>query len=205
MKESNTQHNEKPIITSAWEKAVISSNLSVGLAEIASAGTETMSVAVDGLHNLGDTASYWFQTQNILDRNISKEKRDKRRKLVYGIIFASSLLASGKSVVDLESNKDAKQNQNVIYPAASSVILNSSLFISLAIRIRRKSKEYILSHHDLDLIKHSILDSTSSVLALSGTILQQADFSKAENIAALTSGLLGAYMFRPTNKNLHNH
>jgi hypothetical protein len=66
--EHQDHHSEQtPVISQRWKWMTVAGNAVIGLSELATGNATTMSVTADGLHNIGDTATYYMQAENILD------------------------------------------------------------------------------------------------------------------------------------------
>lgn len=211
--------DHEPIISHNWKRATVLGNLAIGAAEIVSGNTSTLSVTADGVHNAGDALSYYIQAENILDgEKHSEEKVQRRRKIGHTIIAASSGLIAGKAGYDALTGHESSHGNFGIIAASASMAMNGLLYMRMRAGIRRKarargSKEKTAVEKDLT--KHMIgLDIPSAGLAMFGSIAQKFD-AGIEQYTAIASGLLGAYLFRPTKANLshdncplhdhHNH
>ncbi len=203
-------HNEEderstPIISRKWQAATIAGNALIGAAELASGGGTTLSVTADGIHNAGDAATYYLQTENILNPSLPEERIARRRKIAHTIIAALSLSVAVKAGYDLSFDEDISHNPTAIYSAGASLALNSLLMATLYRGINRRRKEGILTPHEKDLTKHLwAIDVPSAALAVGGAVAQKYGIDTVEPIAAVASGLVGAYAFRPTEKNLEH-
>lgn len=179
-------------------------NAAIGAAELASGNLSTMSVTSDGLHNVGDTATYYMQAENILDPEKSERKKMRLRKIAHWIIAATSLGVGVKAGLDLTLDHESEPHAATIYTAGASLALNGLMLARLRRGIRRKhdSHESVYEH---DLSKHFwAVDIPSAGLAVAGAALQRYNVD-IEQVAAVASGAIGAYAFRPTTANLtHN-
>lgn len=179
-------------------------NAAIGLSELATGSLSTMSVTADGLHNVGDTATYYMQAENILDPNKTEQKQTRLRKTAHWLIAATSLGVSAKAGIDLSLDQESAPHAATIYTASASLALNSLMLARLRKGIRHKRRGHE-SVYERDLSKHFwAVDIPSASLAVAGAALQHYNV-EIEQVAAVASGIVGAYAFRPTKANLaHN-
>lgn len=206
--ESHEHHHDhvepEPAISQRWKWATVLGNAAIGAAELATGNVSTMSVTADGLHNAGDTATYYIQAENILDPNKSDRQRQRLRKIAHWVIAATSLGVSAKAGVDLSLDHENTPHTATMYAACASLALNGLMLARLRRGIRRK-RGTDESVYERDLSKHFwAVDIPSAGLAVAGAALQRYNVD-IEQIAAVASGVVGAYAFRPTKANLaHN-
>lgn len=195
--------HEKPVISQPWKWTTVLGNAAIGAFEIIAGGGSTLAVTADGLHNVGDTATYYMQSENILNPNMSDQGRTRLRKIAHWVIAATSLGISAKAGVDLGLDRETAPDPMTIYAASASLALNGIMLTRLW--QRRKQRSSHSSVHEQDLAKHFwAVDIPSAGLALAGAVLQKYNVA-VEQVAAIASGAVGAYAFRPTKKNLaHN-
>ena len=203
----NHNHNpteQEPVISQRWKWMTVLGNAAIGLTELATGNFSTMSVTSDGLHNVGDTATYYMQAETILNPNLTEQRRSRLRKIAHWAIAATSLGVSVKAGVDLSANHESAPNVATMYAAGASLALNGLMLARLrkGIRRKRQSHETVYEH---DLSKHFwAVDIPSAGLAVAGAALQHYNVD-IEQTAAIASGVIGAYAFRPTKANLaHN-
>lgn len=200
----NHNHPEhEPVITKRWKWLTVLGNAAIGAAELVTGNVSTLSVASDGLHNVGDTATYYMQAENILNPNLTEQRRKRMRKIAHWAIALTSLGVSAKAGVDLVSDQEHVPNPSTIYAAYASLALNGLMLARLQRGMRRKKSQHTEYEHDI--AKHFwAVDIPSAGLAVAGAALQKYNVD-IEQTAAIASGLVGAYAFRPTEKNLaHN-
>jgi hypothetical protein len=198
------EHSEQaPAITERWKWLTVLGNAAIGTAELLTGNTSALSVAADGLHNVGDTGTYYMQAETVLNRSMPEEKRTRWRKAAHWIIAASSLGVSVKAGADLALDHESAVNPFAVYTAGASLLLNGWLLGRLRKGIRQT--EYV-SNGDRDLLKHFwAVDMPSAALAVLG-VMTHGVSTAAEQALAVASGLVGAYAFRPTEANLtHGH
>jgi hypothetical protein len=195
---------QEPIISQRWKWMTVLGNAAIGLSELATGNFSTMSVTSDGLHNVGDTATYYMQAENILNPNLTEQRRSRLRKIAHWAIAATSLGVSVKAGVDLSFDHESSPDVATMYASGASLALNGLMLARLrkGIRRKRRSLETVYEH---DLSKHFwAIDIPSAGLAVAGAALQHYNVD-IEQVAAITSGVIGAYAFRPTEANLaHN-
>lgn len=220
-------HAAEPIISERWKWITVGGNLAAGVAELAtgkidrfdslaevwkdmfSGGYSNMSLIADGLHNVGDAASYYMQAENVLNKELSEQKRQRMRKISYWLIAASSLGISAKAGVEIPLGGEEAPNPLGIYTAGASLALSGLLLASMQRKKRKRADQRPHHHHhghddvhEHDLAKHFWkVDIPSASLAVAGAALQKYNVD-ASHIAAIISGGVGAWAFRPTKKNL---
>jgi hypothetical protein len=192
------------VISQRWKWATVLGNAAIGAAELATGNLSTMAVTADGLHNAGDAVTYHMQADNILNKKLTEAQRTRRRKIAHWIIGASSMAIAAKAGIDLSAGHEGVQHTGALYAAGASLALNGALFG----RLRRNQKRQPArqhSEHEHDLTKHFLaVDIPSAALAFGGALLQKYSVP-AEQVAAIASGLVGAWAFRPTKANLEHH
>jgi hypothetical protein len=200
--EGHASHNE-PIISQRWKWATVLGNAAIGTAELATGNLSTLAVAGDGVHNVGDMATYYMQAEGALKPTMDVEKQQRMRKISHWIIATTSLGLSAKAGIDLGLGHEDAAHSATLYAAGASLALNGVLLTRLQRGIRNKTTEQ--SVHERDLSKHFWkVDIPSASLAVVGASLQKYNVA-IEQVAAVASGLIGAYAFRPTKANLgHN-
>src|SRR2546430_2898853 len=97
---SDHHPEQEPAISKGWKWMTVLGNAAIGLSELATGNFSTMSVTADGLHNLGDTATYYMQAENIINPNLTDQRRIQMRKLAHWAIAATSLGVSAKAGMD---------------------------------------------------------------------------------------------------------
>lgn len=197
-------------ISKKWKNLTVFGNLALGALELLSGNFRTLSLAADGVHNIGDAVTYNIQSNDVLSKPINQETSLKRRKIAHYIIASTSGIVALKAGVDLMGDNNSIANDTSLYLAGASLAFNSGLFLRLKQGINRSHSEIssnINCHHEDDLTKHFLaIDIPSALLAIGGVIAQKQGFQDAEQIAALASGAIGVIAFRPTKNNLeHQH
>jgi hypothetical protein len=126
------------------------------------------------------------------------------RKISHWIIAATSLGIGVKAGVDLSLDHESAPHAATVYAAGASLALNGVMLSRLRKGIRRKGETHG-SVYENDLSKHFwAVDIPSAGLAVLGVALQRYNMD-IEQVAAIASGAVGAYAFRPTKANLaHN-
>lgn len=197
------EHAHEPVVTRGWKWATVLGNAAIGACELATGNLASLSVTADGLHNLGDTATYYMQAENVLNTELSDERRQRLRKVAHYIIAASSLGVGVKAGFDIAEGQEHAQNAFAVYTAGASLALNGALFTRLRRGMKRGSNDS--SVHAKDLSKHFwAIDIPSAALAVTGALLQKYNVH-IEQAAAILSSAVGVVAFRPTKKNLaHN-
>lgn len=219
----NHEHNHsgKAAISRVWQVAAVTGNAAIGALELVTgagaSGASTMAVVGDGLHNLGDAATYWAQTNDVR-KGIAHggEAETKRRRFIFSAIAASSLWVAVQGGMDIAQHDEHNSDHNdlALAAAGASVALNGMLAAHLVAGTRRTRNERGGNHcqHENDLLTHIAIDSFSAVAGLAGAVAQRYNFDIAgvgiDNAAAMASGVVGAWAFRPTTSNLshiHEH
>jgi hypothetical protein len=199
------QHHDdhEPVISQRWKWMTVLGNAAIGAAELATGNFSTMSVTSDGLHNVGDTATYYMQAENILDKKKSEKKRQQLRKIAHWMIAATSLGVTVKAGIDLALDQESAPHAATMYAAGASLALNGVMLARLRKGVRRKKNDESVYEHDLS--KHFwAVDIPSAALAVAGAGLQKYNVN-VEQVLAAASGIVGAYAFRPTKANMaHN-
>lgn len=190
-----------PVISKEFKWTTVAGNAVIGAAELFTGNISTLSVTADGLHNVGDTASYYIQTENILNAGYSEEKRHRLRKAAYWIIATTSMVAGVRAGIDLSLGHESTPHDGALYTASASLALSG---IMLARLRRRQSKRDYQTVHEQDLAKHFWqMDLPSAALATLGAVLQKYNVD-IEQIIATASGAWGVWAFRPTTANLEH-
>lgn len=204
-------HEHAPIISKRWKWATVLGNLAVGLAEIALGNTNTLSVTADGVHNGGDAVAYQIESTNVIEREkMQKDRLRRRRKLAHTVIAACSGAVAAKAGYDIYSGHESAHSPLSLYAASASLTLNAGLYGTMLRGIRRKARAsgtIEKTEAERDLNKHMLyLDIPSAAAAVFGATAQKYNVG-LEQVTALASGAWGAYLFRPTDRNLdaHNH
>jgi len=115
-----------------------------------------------------------------------------------------------KAGYDFYSGHESAHSQLSLYAASASLGLNTVLYSTMLRGIRQKARatgttEKTEAEHDLN--KHMLyLDIPSAAAAVFGAAAQKYNVGLGQ-VTALVSGAWGAYLFRPTDRNLdaHNH
>lgn len=196
-------HEHAAPISQRWKWMTVLGNAAIGACELVTGNMTTLSVTADGLHNVGDAATYYMQSENILNEGLDNDRKDRLRKLSHYIIAASSLGIGAKAGYDLAAGQEYAESAFAIYTASASLALNGLMFARLRRGIHKGHNHTTV--YEKDLLKHFLaIDIPSAALAVSGALLQKYSIH-IEQVAAIASGLVGAIAFRPTKKNLsHN-
>lgn len=208
-----TEANES--VNWAMQYAAAIGNLALGAAGTIYGSTNTMSVFSDGLHNLGDSLAYWLQGKSIREADTFTEDRLMRyRKAGHWTLFAGSVGAGIKSAYDVY---DTWANGAPTPPASAAATAVGALSLGAAVtlggiseyKIRQRVRRSGDTHRTADeraWTKHVFgMDIVSSGLAAVGSVAQH-KFPAVEQALGVVSGVVGAYLFRPTHKNLsHDH
>lgn len=200
--EAQPQHTEHAVVSPRWKWTTVIGNAVIGTAELATGNISTLAVAGDGVHNVGDTVTYYMQAEGAIRPEMHPKKQERMRKISHWIIAASSLGISMKAGVDLGLDHEESAHSASVYAAGASLALNGLLLTRLRKGLRAKKHHNV---HEHDLSKHFWkVDIPSAGLAVLGASLQKYAVN-AEQVAAIASGLIGAWAFRPTKANLaHN-
>lgn len=195
--------DKKPVISRTWQVATVAGNAVIGAAEILTGGGSSLSVTTDGIHNAGDAATYYMQTENVLNPKLTEEKIARRRKIAHSIIAGLSLAAAAKAGYDIQFDDETSHNPASLLAAGASLTLNAALMATLYRGINRKKREGTLGPNEKDLTKHLwAIDVPSAAIAVGGAVAQRYGVDDVESVGAVVSGLVGAYAFRPTRDNL---
>lgn len=207
MPHHHDEHEHEPVISERWKWATVLGNAAIGACELITGGSSTLSVTSDGLHNVGDTVTYYMQAENVLNPHTPEVRRQRSRKIAHWIIAGSSALIGAKAGIDLAIDRESTPDPVTIYAASASLMLNGFLLqrFRKGMHQKRKRKDGHVSADEHDLSKHFwAVDIPSAGLALAGAALQRYNVD-IEQAAAVASGAVGVYAFRPTEANLtHN-
>lgn len=196
-------HAGEPVISHRWKWATVLGNAAIGTAELATGNLSTMSVAGDGIHNVGDMVTYYMQAEGALKPNMSVEKQQRMRKISHWILCTTSLGISMKTGIDMGLDNEHAGHTANIYSSGASLALNGVLLHRLRKGIKGKTSAQTV--HERDLLKHFWkIDIPSASLAVAGAVLQKYNVS-IEQTAAVLTGLIGGWAFRPTKKNLEHN
>jgi hypothetical protein len=198
-----------PAISNGWKRTTVAGNLLLGAAELMTGNLNSLSVAADGVHNIGDAVTYNLQSNDIL-KGHTADKLQRRRRAAHWIIAVSSGAIGLKAGYDLTTDVEHAASNISVYAAGASCLFNGALLVRLRQGMRRTHQELgddVDCHQEKDLTKHLlVLDIPSAVLALGGVWAQRQGYADAEQVAAISSGVLGVVAFRPTTANLsHDH
>lgn len=198
----------EPAISWRWRTAAVAGNLIMGALELVGGRLSTLSVTVDGIHNIGDAATYNMQAGDVINHH-QGDKLLRRRKIAHWIIAAGSAAAGLKAGIDLVNSEQELMEPLAPYAAGGSLAMTVLLATRLAWRTKRehsKLPDGTHCHVEKDLKKHMLLDGASAAAALAGVFLHKQGINYGEQAIGLASGAAGAWMFRPTRKNLdHAH
>lgn len=195
---------------------MVGGNLAIGAAELLAGRWDTLAVTADAVHNVGDAVTYHQQCQSViehhgLDRREHPEHLARRRRWSHTIICLGSAGVASAAIYELIDKVDHQTGWLAVGVAAASVAFNGFVSIKPLKNLRRSRKERKSTVYEKDIVKHlALVDMPSSVLALGGSLAQKYNLDIAcldtHQLAAIASGMIGAYAFRPTRRNLsHDH
>lgn len=197
-----------PVVSRRWRAVTVVGNMVFGALELAGGGLSSLAVTADGIHNVGDAATYHMQAGDLI-HNHQGERLRRRRKIAHWVIATGSAIVAAKAGVDLASGAEHATEPLAIYAAGGSVALNAAVGLRLLARTRSAHaglEEGVDCRQERDIMKHLALDGGSALAALTGAVLQRHGLAEAEQLLAVASGVAGAWMFRPTEANLaHEH
>ena len=195
------QHHPKSHVSKVLQRTIVGGNIGIGIAEALTAGSAS-AVWSDFGHNIADAYVYNEQLNNVREPDSPKATNYKRRKTMYTILSVSSAALAIKSGVDLAWDNDTTADPLAIYTAGASVVFNGGIGIARYRQMRQQQRERRThSHHDHDVNKHLAVDSASAGLAFVGAV---AGASTLGPIAGIVSGMIGAKLFFPSEKNLRH-
>ncbi len=194
-------------------------NGAIGVTEMAIAQLNTLSTLADGIHNIGDFASYWLQFDTVhRGHMLDVETIKKRRRISHSFIMGLSFLAMAQVGCELlDGEKETHYNSNVMYAGAASLVLSGGVLAHMQLRAMRQKRDRhgiapdCNSAAEHDIRKHLLLsDIPSAAMAVGGAWLQRNGYDmewgdvtvSAEQLVAVGSSALTAYFFRPTKGNL---
>lgn len=214
----------KPALPRWWKNGAIGGNLGVGIAELFAgrvdkiASDESVTVLIyDGGHNALDAITYGGQADNVTNREITEQKRDKRRRFIYQLICAGSILAAAKSGYHIQEDffgpdSDFHQNYHALIAGSASLTLNTILGTSMYRNFRREKRLGLTNdEHKQDLVDHMKFDFAYAISAFSAGLFASKNFQiPIEDIISSAVSVFSAIRYRPTEKNLanahtHNH
>lgn len=177
-------------------------NLTVGAVEAGvSLAVSAFSGVSDGVHNVIDSVTYWKQFENMIGR-VTEKQRERNRKYTYYALSIASLGLAAKAGFDLAVDHEAEPHPLHAYAAGASLVLNATLLGGM-IRSTRRCKAD--SRDKKDIYKHFLLsDMPSAAIAVFGALVHKYNLPNIEQMAAIGSGVLSAWLFRPTQKNMHH-
>lgn len=193
------EHEHLPL-SKGWKYAVLAGNAVIGATELAlGIGNSALSVLADGVHNVGDVATYREQIENVSNKNRSEKRRQMTRRLSHWIISATSAGVGVKAGYDLVTGQESHWTTPSMIVAGASLALSGTLYSRLRSQMKNTPTD---SEHAKDLAKHFWgVDIPSAGLALAGAAVQRYSVP-AEQVLGVLNGALGAYVFRPTEANL---
>ena len=214
----------KPSLPRWWKNGAIGGNLGVGIAELFAgrvdkiASDESVTALIyDGGHNALDAITYGGQADNVTNREITEQKREKRRRFIYQLICAGSILAAAKSGYHLQEDffgpdSDFQQNYHALIAGSASLTLNTILGTSMYRNFRREKRLGLRSdEHKQDLVDHMKFDFAYAISAFSAGLFASKNLQiPIEDIISGAVSVFSAIRYRPTEKNLanahtHNH
>lgn len=187
-----------------------------------------VALAVDGLHG---TSEIWIGNTQMKDAHTSDHVRDGKRRAIYTALCGISLAGAGVATGDLAGAWDVGVRSLALdsVGVTSAAVSAGSGVVAASIIVHRLRKKYgtLFSGRHLrkeiapteqDVVKHIVfLDSPSSTLAFMSSAVRLASYwlsakhglgaslASAESAIGIASGLWGAYLFRPSRKNLEHH
>ncbi len=184
--------------------------------------------AMDGMHGASEIL---IGNTQMKDAHEHDHVQDSRRRKIYTALSSLSLLGAGVAMGDLAGAWDVGIDSLPLDVAGlgfSAVSAGSGIAAASIIvhRMRSKYGAIFSGRHlrneiaptDKDVVKHIVLlDTPSSSLAFLSGAARVASYwasaktgfadslSLAESTIGVMSGMWGAYLFRPTEKNLEHH
>lgn len=199
---------KRRLTSKAWSKFAEYGNYAVAAFQsAASILSGQAGAAIDGLHSGLDGAGYRKEGQNLHNTTLSEQQRLRNRKIIFWLFSSTSLVLGAKAGVEIALDDEPNPNMLTVYSAGVSVGLNALLFSGIykGIRERRKTEPNQENRYTPDektQLRHFLgLDVPSSILSLVGAVGQYLHPS-AGNTAGIISGVLGIWLFRPTEKNI---
>jgi hypothetical protein len=191
----------KTTISTLLKRIIVGGNIAIGVAESLTAGSASAMWSDVG-HNIADAYVYNEQINNVQEPDSPKAKSYKRRKRMFTILSVSSALLAAKSGTELVLDTDSSADPLALYTAGASVVFNGGIGLARYRQMKRhKAAGHELSHHDDDVNKHLLVDTASAGLAFVGAA---AGSGVLGPLAGVASGLLGAKVFFPSEKNLRH-
>jgi hypothetical protein len=205
------EHSDKELVSKRMQVATVVGNLALGAVETGvSLVSSAMSGVSDGIHNVLDGITYWKQFENLRGK-LTSEQRLRNRRAGYWLLSSVSLGLSAKAGIDFVSGSEGDPHPLHVYAAAGSLALNATILVSLVRGMRHnpRSNDPEFQKDKQALYRHFIVsDMPSSAIAVFGAFMYKHGLHNIEQLAAVGSGLLSAWFFRPTKKNVaheHNH
>jgi len=189
-------NNERPL-SRTWQRTATLGALAIGLVETGIARLNNLGTLIDGAHNIVDAATYYMQSETVINDDMSPKRRRLLKKLSYAALSLPSLGFGAQAMAEMATSSSHEASHHTISATAASVALNGLLYARLH---RRRHNEQLQNSGTL---KHLYVDTSSSVVALAGSIAEQAGYDRAESVAAMATGFFTAWAFRPTEKNLN--
>lgn len=190
------------MVSNRWKWLTVFGNAVIGAAEIVTSNFSAMSVASDGVHNLGEVGPYLIQANNVIRQNETgnEARRDFLHKAGYWALSITSAATMVKAGVDWSFDHEPVANGAAVYTTGASVALNGLLLAGLLKGEKRTGA--IKTTYERALSNHFKFDTLSALLALGGAILHKYNMVDVEQGLGVAGGLLGTYLFRPTKKNM---
>ena len=192
--------HERLPLSKWWKRTVLLGNAAIGAAEMALGfGSSAMSVMADGIHNIGDVATYREQIENAAGSKRTEQRRQRSRLLSHWTLSTLSGGVGAKAAHDLATGHESTWATPNMLIAGASLTLSGTLYAHLKKQMKATPND---SPYAKDLAKHFWgLDIPSAGLALMGAAVQRYSVP-VEQVLAVANGALGAWIFRPTKANL---
>ena len=186
-----------------------------------------MAQVADGVHGAAEIS---IGNTQMKDAHQEDHIHDKKRKRIYSTLFGVTLttaaVAASEIITGNEAGIESPPLEAMAF-GASGVAFVSGVAAAVAIRRRVKNKygafvsketREAATSTERDVVKHTfLLDLPSSGMAFASGALRMAgnyvgvkygvqdSLDVVDNGIGVTSGLWGAYLFRPTAGNLEHH
>lgn len=206
-------YSGEPAISRRMQLMTVVGNVAVGAVETGvSFASSALSGVADGAHNLIDGITYWKQFENLRGK-LTEAQRQRNRRFTYTALSIASLGLAAKAGFDLAVDHEAEQHPLHVYAAGASLVLNMAILTGVGRAMQRNKLSDAHSTATVqdkkELYRHFLLsDMPSSAVAVFGALMHKYGLPNIEQGTAMAVGLLSAWAFRPTRKNMahgHNH
>lgn len=211
-----------PLVTRGWKRVAVIGNVTAGVVDLIGGRVDRLfsvtdgaveAVIVDGVHNIGDAATYETQGENVLVHQHGEDEAHllRRRRISHSIIASGSLAVGIVAAVEFATKTEHLLHNYSIAAAAASVAINTGLAVKpLKGAWQRRRGGIRLTDSEHDIVKHfTHVDLPSAALALTGALMHKYNLNisghGAEHAAAMLSSGLGVWAFRPSTENLLHH